>query len=196
MSSQEEEIDQLIDGYITGTLAGKDLEDFEKRMDEDNALRSEVQLQKDIKQAIAEDDIHDIRSAIRDVIVEKREAGKPLYFKLAAAIVPLIIGGIFAYNFWLGGVSNEELMSRYLYPYENLLTVRSDQGTNGSDIPASQANLNAAMAHYDNGDYSNALKYFERIDKRENELIALYAGISYIYTGNLDSAFVMLKIPS
>lgn len=194
MSSPEKK-ELLIDQYLSGELSGDDLAEFERMLEQDDALQEEMQLHQQIAGAIQEQDVAEFRNVVGQVIREKRQTDRGLMYKIAAGLVPLLIATFFGYNYWLGQESNDELFERYMYPYENLLTVRSDSGNDGSDSPAGQMDLRAAMAYYDNGDYSKALQFLNKLNGKPHDLVYLYKGISYVYLGELDSALMVLRVP-
>ncbi len=184
-----QELYELIDGYLMGSLSPEELSKFEERMSMDAALKKEVVLQKQINESILEKDVMDFRSTVKQALSEKPRQGvfKNYYYKIAASVSLLLVAGTFIYNAFLAKSSPDTLFEKYFMPYDNLISVRSNEAP-GSDV-------SKAMADYDKAQYRKAINHFGGTDYKDSGLLSLYLGICYIHEGVLDSAQQALSIP-
>lgn len=190
MSQEKKEL--LLDRYISGQLEGEELMVFEQMLEEDEDLKVDLKLHQEVSKAVLEEDIMDFRQAIQETLEEKNSKGSGFsVYKIAAALVPIIVATWLFFNYG-SQKPNTEIVQDYLFPYENLLTVRSDSK---DSLPKEQVNLNEAMGFYDKGKHSEALVYFNKLDLNDQVLVSLYKGISHLYNGENQVAIDVLELP-
>lgn len=185
-----EELSDLIDRYLSDDLQNDELNNFRERMEISQAVKDEVDLQKEIKEALLEKDIMGFREVVKEAISENKKTVQPInqriYFKIAASISLLFVFSFYIYNSFFNTRSSEEVFELYFKPYDNLTTVRNDKMIT-SDIQK-------AMEYYDKFEYRKAINHFIKTDYKNSGLTKLYLGISYTSLNILDSAHLVLQV--
>ena len=177
MSSNEIKFEH-IERYLAGRMTDEELQTFESELQNNETLRQEVLLHKQIAEATLERNVMDFRASVQSVIHEKanRNAGKfpafKYYIRIAAAISIIFLISYTVHQFYFDRSSSLELFMSYFVPYDDLITGRSDDNN--------EENLTLAMMHYNQGEHQQAISYFRLFDDGNKPLINLYLGICYL----------------
>ncbi|MEA3494956.1 MAG: hypothetical protein U9R42_02860 [Bacteroidota bacterium] len=174
---------ELIERYMDGNLSEEEKLIVESKIANNPAFADEVELRKEINEAILEADVDDFKEKLEIVFQDQQEQNKVLeHFKsilygkkkmLVASMLLLVIAisGIFL-------ITNKNdmqyVIDNYYQPYEAKVLVRSDD-TNPITIM-----LNTAMQKYEEQEYYEAVGLFEEVLKMDNKNIQghLFSGIS------------------
>ena len=186
---------QLITGKVEGSLSEAEAQLFQEKYATDSEFKKEAIAQTQVlagiealeKKALKDEFASWLNSeevpntttqeteTITDTPAAKtRTINWPLY--AAAAIVPLLIAFIFLLS--PDQKTAEELFADNYQPLENITGARRG----GTDDP-----VNRGMQYYEAGDYTTAITFFEQSEK-EDSLISIYLGISYLATGETAEA--------
>lgn len=178
----------LIDHYFEKRLKGKEQKDFDRLMATDAEFKEYVAFEESIRKAIEQEDIIDFRRKISNTVRSKHRKSlfkkiTHTYWKYAASIVLFIGVGVSAVFFINHQMSNERLF---------------EKAFNSSKIHVSRAPISSAtnvtiveaMLNYHEGNYYNAVGYFEELLEKDADNIAVrfYLGISQMETENFDKA--------
>ncbi len=170
---------EFIERYLDGGMSGHELIWFEKELDSNSWLQTELNLRKKVNKAILEDKFIRYRDELEEVYSsaqdqEKRLTGKSKKIILSSSlIVTLLIGAFLIFHVSMRNVSNERIFSTYYKPFEANMTFRSAN----TELNTS---LKKAMQLYENKDYAEASILFEDILRSDPSRIGLnlYSGIS------------------
>lgn len=169
----------LIEKYLDGELLGDDLNDFELLLQTDKEFADDYFLQKEIRVALTNKDIHDLREQLNEISknfeVKKQIARKRkpvLVYSLSAVILVLIISSIFIFD---KTYTNYELYEMY-YKHYDAGTI-----TRGEEKISTEIQVRALRA-YDNSQYNEAIKLFNQIADTSQCFIPkeYFTGLSYM----------------
>jgi len=183
MEGEEKKYHQ-IEKYLAGELRGKELQDFEIEMQNNTFLRKEIELHKEVANAVTEQDIMDFRRSVKTVIKNTipGKSEKPIfrwrYVGIAASIAIVMFIGIKYAPF--NKQSTQELYSSYYTPYENLISGRGDESLNDS--------IAIVMVYYDQQKYDQVVKLLNTMNMHNKPLLELYKGISYLNIDEIEKA--------
>lgn len=169
-----------IEDYLCGYLSKKELELFKAEILINSELYNELELRKQIDEAIRDKNLMELRSLINTSSKPKNRTMNSMNFRsefvrtwqVAAAsfIFVLLAGGLW---FMLSSktYSSERLITKYYQPAHAVGQQRS------VDLSSDDA-LKEAFSFYQQNDYKNAIKYFRSLD---NQVTAqFYSGVCYI----------------
>lgn len=118
MASQEKL--ERIERYLLGEIEGKDLEEFDQALSEDQGLATEVELQRAIMEAVREKDIYRFQQTLKEIQDEKDKSQKgnrrffiPPYLTIAASLAVLVLAAYFIYRSLNTPPSSQELFAQY-----------------------------------------------------------------------------------
>ncbi len=183
----------FIEKYLNQTMEQDELKWFEQEMDINPSLEEEVQLSKDIGEAILNEETLAFRHQISNLF-ENKEHVKPAREKRCFRIHPsvrvavaslaalIILGtGIFVYTHRT--IPAEKLFENYYEPFESLMNMRSGNSQT-ADI------LATAMQKYEEENFESALLLFETVLATDDQSITskFYSGISYLETERYQNA--------
>jgi len=181
---------KIVDKYIYGDLDIAEMQHFERTMDSDTNLKKEYHLYADINQAILEEDVMMLRGSLNTIYDEihstkiiSLKIPKRRFYYAAASLALLIATGSIIYEYSKPSLNNDAIYTKYFTPYEVSVTYRS--GNEEIDRV-----LISALEKYENKDYENAVKLFEKVlEKRSTDIAAnLYTGISLMETEKYQKA--------
>ncbi|MDZ7740603.1 MAG: tetratricopeptide repeat protein [Bacteroidota bacterium] len=180
----------LIEKYLNDELSDDFLLSFKAEMKSNPALRKEIQLHKEINEALLEKDTIKLRNELQSIHHEyarKRLAAKVISLftqssyvsGIAAAIlITLVIGGILLFSSGQSA-SSDGIFSNYYKADDAIMMVRS--GTSPEDI-----DLKEALMAYHEKKYDNAIELLQ--NQNNNVLAKYYLGLSYLETDKLEDA--------
>lgn len=189
-----QELFENIDAYLKGDLKGEDLELFE------NALRSDVRLQEEVKKyelvkdALKDEDIIKFREKLRDIDheieQEKISATIPKksfkqYYKIAAVFIAIL--GISSL-LWLFNPLERDLYAEYYVPYPISELTRSNEVT-------TIAELKEVSGYYKRKEYVKTIPILETLTLKypKNDKLRLYLGNSYLNTNQEEKAIYLFE---
>jgi len=174
----------ILQKYLDNELSEKELARFEQELNASPDLLVDLDLYKEVDEAIADTEVLDFRAQLTDLREETRrsETGRrvfrftrPWHYAASAALALLVAIGLATV---LGRpLSNNDLFAKYMKPYELVLTNRS------VDNESTQALMNRAQDYYLKGEYQTAIQFFDEVLEinADNKVEAdFYMGMSYM----------------
>ena len=195
----EEDTYERIEKYLNGALSSEEKKAFENELNNNNLLKEEVDLHREVAETLKGEKIHEFRNVLKKVDSEwttsqpkKNNVFSIRVKKMAALAATILLLVIASYPFIFQGVdnSNEALFADNFEPYKMILNQRSI-----SDNDAETALLNEAIIAYDNKNYKEASTAFQELQSNNIDLIALrfYTGLSELGEGNSDNSINIFK---
>ena len=173
----------ILQKYLDNELSEKELTRFEQELSASPDLLVDLDLYKEVDEAIADTEVLDFRAQLTDLREETRksESGKrvfrftrPWHYAASAALALLVAIGLATV---LGRpLSNSDLFAKYMKPYELVLTNRS------ADNEAIQLWMNKAQDYFLNGEFESAIDCFDEVlALNSNKMEAdFYMGVSFM----------------
>jgi tetratricopeptide (TPR) repeat protein len=171
-----------IQKYLDLDLSDKDMKRFEADLEASPGLQADLNLYREVDEAIADTEVLAFRDQLNDLRKDSRQSSvtkkvqirftRPWHYAATAAVALILAIG-FA-SILDRPLSNKDLLKKYYKPYEVALINRSND-----------AQLDLMLRHaqqlYQEGEFSEAVVYFERVLEEKPEQVAtnLYTGISY-----------------
>ena len=154
----------ILQKYLDNELSEKELARFEQELNASPELLVDLDLYKEVDEAIADTEVLDFRAQLTDLREETRrsETGRrvfrftrPWHYAASAALALLVAIGLATV---LGRpLSNSDLFVKYMKPYELVLTNRS------MDNEFTQLLMNRAESAYLSGDFEKAIGYYNEV---------------------------------
>lgn len=181
----------IIEKYLDGNVTEEEKIEFEKRMENDKILASQVTLHKNVNNAIKEDDVHHFRLNIRSLIrgrklqtTKVRTQTRYLRYPIAAAII-LLIG----FSLWqiVFNKSSLEIYSMFYHPYQTDISTRS------GDQKVDKVQLSYLL--YQEGDYEASFEILTNYLTKNfnNQTAHFYYGMNALELQQFDLAIKELK---
>lgn len=171
----------ILQRYLDNDLSESELDRFEQELTASPELLVDLELHKEVNEAISDTEVLDFRAQLTDLREENRrtETGKrvfrftrPWHYAASAALALLIAIGLATV---LGRpLSNSDLFAKYMKPYELVLTNRSME----SDVI--KVLMNKAEVAYMEGDFETAIIWFNEVLEKDSEKVEadFYIGVS------------------
>lgn len=173
----------ILQKYLDKELSESEMDRFEQELKASQELMVDLELYKEVDEAIADTEVVDFRAQLTDLREETRrtESGRrvfrftrPWHYAASAALALLVAIGLATV---LGRpLSNNDLFAKYMKPYELVLTNRSGENE------TIQLLMNRAQEQYLNGNYASAVSYFDEILQINDQMMEaeFYKGASYM----------------
>ncbi len=173
----------ILQKYLDNELSEKELTRFEQELNASPDLLVDLDLYKEVDEAIADTEVLDFRAQLTDLREESRrsETGRrvfrftrPWHYAASAALALLVAIGLATV---LGRpLSNNDLFAKYMKPYELVLTNRT------VDSDATQLLMNRAQDNFLKGDFEAAIWYFNEVLENNADKVEadFYKGMSYM----------------
>ena len=173
----------ILQKYLDNELSEKELARFEQELNASPELLVDLDLYKEVDEAIADTEVLDFRTQLTGLREETRrsETGKrvfrftrPWHYAASAALALLVAIGLATV---LGRpLSNNDLFAKYMKPYELVLTNRS------VDNEVTTYWMNKAQDHFLKGEFEGAIDCFDEVlEINSNKMEAdFYMGVSYM----------------
>jgi tetratricopeptide (TPR) repeat protein len=173
----------ILQKYLDNELSERDLDRFEQELNASPEMMMDLNLHKEVDEAIADTEVLDFRAQLTDLREESRQSenGKrvfrftrPWHYAASAALALLVAIGLATV---LGRpLSNNDLFVKYMKPYELVLTNRSVESE------TVQLWMNKAQDYFMKGEFEEAIGCFEEVlwlnpNKVEAEF---YTGVSFM----------------
>ncbi len=171
-----------IEDFLDGDLTENQLMEFEKDLLDDSDLQMDLDLHREVNEAIMEEDIMDLRNKLEAIETppnptQKRKLKFLTKWNIAAASLALLIGlGSLLYIIGdSSAYSKNKIYSNYYKPYNIVANTRS------SDVMIDNL-LTTALKSYETKDYHTALTLFKKILDKDSTNITgnFYSGVSNI----------------
>ena len=180
---------EFIERYLDGEMTAQELIWFEKELDSNEWLQNELNLRKKVNQAILDESSmkykDELEEAYADYINDDKVSSdrKRKFIVAGSALISVVAGAILILNLTGKQYTNEQLFDRYYKSYEPNTTFRSADNELNSDLVL-------AMRFYENREYNEALKLFERILVNDPSRIGVnfYSGVSQMEIENYELA--------
>jgi tetratricopeptide (TPR) repeat protein len=181
----------ILQKYLDNELSEKELSGFEQELKASPELMVDLDLYREVDEAIADTEVLDFRAQLTDLREETRksEYGKrvfrftrPWHYAASAALALLVAIGLATV---LGRpLSNKDLFAKYMKPYELVLTNRS------IDNDATTLMMNRAQEFFNKGDYEAAINYFDEVLQINSNKMeaAFYKGESFMEIAEYEEA--------
>ena len=183
----------ILQKYLDNDLSERELDRFEQELTASPDLLVDLDLYKEVDEAIADTEVLDFRAQLTDLREETRrsETGKrvfkftrPWHYAASAALALLVAIGLASV---LGRpLSNTDLFVKYMKPYELVLTNRS------MDDNVIKTILNNAEVAYLKGDFETAVFWYnEVLEKNSAKIEAEFGmGVSNMRMSDYEDATV------
>ncbi|MCP4310537.1 MAG: hypothetical protein GY790_04690 [Bacteroidetes bacterium] len=158
----------ILQKYLNNELSESELSRFERELNASPELMVDLDLYKEVEEAITDTEVLDFRSQLSGLREEtqRSESGRkvfrfsrPWHYAASAALALLVAIGLATV---LGRpLSNSDLFVKYMKPYELVLTNRSIE----SDVV--KAVMNKAEIAYMEGDFESAVFWFTEVLEKD-----------------------------
>lgn len=172
----------IIQKYLDRDLSDKDMKRFEADLEASPGLQADLNLYREVDEALADTEVLSFRDQLTDMRKDSSQTSKankvqirftrPWHYAATAAIALMLAIGLA--SILDRPLSNQDLLKKYYKPYEVALINRSND-----------AQLDLMLRHaeqlYAQGEFAEAVKYFEKVLEEQPDRVAtnLYTGISY-----------------
>jgi tetratricopeptide (TPR) repeat protein len=173
----------ILQKYLDNELSERDLDRFEQELNASPEMMMDLNLHKEVDEAIADTEVLDFRAQLTDLREESRQSenGKrvfrftrPWHYAASAALALLVAIGLATV---LGRpLSNNDLFVKYMKPYELVLTNRSVESE------TVQLWMNKAQDRFQKGEFEEAIDCFEEVLEINPSKVEadFYSGVSYM----------------
>jgi TolA-binding protein len=173
---------EKIEAYLSGDMTGAELKQFEKSLEDDKALASQVELFRNLDNALADEKALKLQREtlkLGETYFNKQEAAPAPVRRLSVYRRPLAIAASVALIvslgvlFWTlnsggGSLTNEELYTAYYEPYSFAETVRGDEEP--------QNTYEEALTAIKEGKYSAAIELLQtHLTQQPSDMRATFA---------------------
>lgn len=176
----------LTERYLMGDLSAEESAAFEKLMETDTELKAELNLRKEIHEAILESDIMNLRHTMSEIMNKKQ---KPVFIKnpflwsatAAVFILAMIINTLFISS----PADRSDIFKKYYKAYPSVYSSRSSQKQSRD-----QQCLRIAFEQYDKPDFESAGLLFKEIWFKDstNNMAKFYLSIALIEQNKMNEA--------
>lgn len=175
---------ELIERYLEGEMSVREQAEFENLLRSDPDLKKEYLLRKEIYEAVAEDDIINLRSNLDEIIYQENRYIKlrnPYLLSATAVILLLFIVISKIFLFSDKRVNEKDVFESFYSAYPATMSFRSPV-----DQSEQEKMLYNAFNLYVEGKYNLASEYFFKILKTDdsNTMAKFYLSICEIEKGN------------
>ncbi len=185
-----QEIFEKIEAYINNTLSQEERSVFEKEMEQNPELQTEVDKHKKLHEVLSDTDTLAFKEKLVKISDEIKAEGTSSrswflqHWKMAATIAVILgIGSILWFNANRTH-QNQELYAAYYEPFPIEDTTRGESTNDFAD----------ALIHYAQGEYDRVISTLEElVHVPDQEQLSLYLGNSYMNTGEEQKAIDIFK---
>ena len=181
---KELDFSRYVDRYLDGVMSIEERVWFEKELQGNNELHLEIELQKSLNTMLENREVLELHGQLNDIheqyfgerkrVLNLDRKFKRVLYVSTAAVVSLTMT-VFMLTHGIKHTSGTELYAQYFKPAEINMSFRA-----GSSVGDHE--LRSAMLLYENKNYEEAVKLFEKILSKDNSRIGLnlYSGISHM----------------
>ena len=173
----------ILQKYLDNELSERELDRFEQELNASPEMLMDLDLYKEVDEAIADPEVLDFRAQLNDLREESRQTDngkrvfrftRPWHYAASAALALLVAIGL---ETVLGRpLSNNDLFEKYMKPYELVLTNRSVE----SEVI--QLWMNNAQEKFMNREFEAAIDCFEEVLEINSGKVEadFYMGVSFM----------------
>ena len=178
----------LIDDYLLERLTNTEAQEFEKEMASNDELRKQVELCRELKEAILEEDVANLRKQLtisQNEVIKTQKGGLHNLLKVAAVLMVLSVATFFL---WKTTNSPTNLFDKY---YSRYVLPSISRGSNPSD----QNNQQEIAKLYQHGNFDRAIPALEKYleTRPDDEVSRLMLASAYLESNMQDKAIEMLQ---
>jgi hypothetical protein len=154
----------ILQKYLDKELSESEMDRFEQELKASPELMVDLELHKEVDEAIADTEVLDFRAQLTDLREDTRRTDsgrrvfrftRPWHYAASAALALLVAIGL---AMVLGSpLSNKDLFAKYMKPYELVLTNRSGENQVITHL------MNLAQEAYLNGNFATAVGHFDEV---------------------------------
>jgi tetratricopeptide (TPR) repeat protein len=186
---QEVNYSRYVDRYLDGVMSDSEQIWFEKELDDNAALKSELAMQQKIKTVLQDTGVLDLQVQLDEIYKKTYNPWKDAIsikstpMRVLAGIAAGIIIAVVLVTTLSRKTTSQDLFAEYYKPAEINMNFRTAE-----DIVDSE--LRKAMVFYESKNYNQAIVLFEKILKSDNTRVGLnlYSGISRMEINQYDEA--------
>lgn len=183
-----EEKYRKLERYLDKEMSREEKEAFELSLKTDKELQRKLEIQKEIREALKEEDIMQLRERMKETMrqpVKKKIA----WYKVAAVLIPLLLLGGWIINHFTGRTT-DDLFQEYYLPYTPISNSRSSY-----DYAFEDGEIRTAIDAYSQKKYGAAAKKFAEIDatKIDSPDIQLQMACSFLLSNREIQAIEIFK---
>lgn len=190
MDQNEKDID-IIEAFYQNKLKGNELASFIQRRKNDPAFDEEVEDYVLIFQGIEAQGKRNFIENVQswEAEIEKKPSTKTLainqYLAIAASVLILLISIMWLFFPGYFSKNNDELFLAYFQPYDDVVSVRSNQSNY----------FEQGMNAYNEQSYDKAIEFLKLVkpENPQKNAAELYLGISYLAIGETENAATIFK---
>lgn len=184
---RSEELFEKIEAYLNARMTGDEARNFQREMEENEDLRNEVELHRELNRNLKNGDTVAFRKKVRQASTERpKNKNISLLNVLKIAAVLIILVGVAAFFLLNTTDSGSGIYEKYYqqYPIEDMLR--------GSDADDERLELNKK---YTRGEYANIVADYERlVDENPDEvIIQMYLANCYLNTREEKKAIALFE---
>jgi hypothetical protein len=149
---EKEKLPEWIDRYNNNKLHGKDLEEFVELMKNNEELKLDVKLDKDLNEIIAESDVVELRRKIIKNKIPKESNGHGLSFFLFAASVTIVVGMAILAFILLRKTNDEIMNAESKFILADTVKITKKQLTPDEQIALDKATIDSIISRKNRGE--------------------------------------------
>ncbi len=176
------------DRYLDKEMSREEKDAFEMSLKTDKELQRKLEIQKEIREALSEEDIMQLRERMAEAMQQPVKK-KIAWYKIAVVLIPLLLGGGWLMNHFTSRTT-EDLFQEYYLPYEPISNSRSSY-----NYAFENREIRAAIDAYSQKKYSVAAKNFASIDATKIDIpdIQLQMACSFLLSNREVQAIEIFK---
>jgi len=172
----------LISKYLEGDLNPIESRDFEDALIQDHELQEELDLYREVDEALSDTEVLDMRAQLDEIheelspqIIKRNKQSSKYVLRYAVAASLAVIISLGTYGLFFKKASDNKIVSQFYKPYDVTLVNRSAN----EDLSET---IREALYKYESQEYIEAIALFEQILDKNPQMIAshLYTGISFL----------------
>jgi hypothetical protein len=182
-----------IESYLDGTMKDEEKAEFEKRIASDKKLASEVALHQEVNEAIKEEDVHQLRLKIRNILNLKKNYSTNLQTRVTRFIKYPIAATIFiliGLSLWqlLLNKSSLEVYNMFYKPYQTDISTRS--------VKQLSDKIQLSYLLYQEGDYEASFEILKNylVNNLNDQTAHFYFGMNALELQQYDLAIRELEV--
>jgi len=162
--------EELINGYLEGSLSESQLTEFEGLLETDVEFRSAYEFEKELQLGLKKEERQELKALFssldtKNQTTEKKKEGKVISMRpwLMAASIALVVGlGSWMFFFNSPDLNSEQLYSANFEPYANVIHP-IERGNQLEDLKSK------AFTAYENEEYLESLALFRELYEKQND---------------------------
>lgn len=183
----------LIDRYLDGEMSVREQLAFEELLRDNPRLQKEFMFRKNVDEAIAEEDVMNLRDNLEEIIRGKpvNRFLRPVSLAVVAAMALLLLVAGWLFFKPQPARNGGQLFARSYEKYPSVFNARSTE-----EVAEQEILLRNAFAYYEQDQFNKAKEVFDSLvhTDQNNHMATFYLAISCIELGELDDAEKYLQL--